>query len=86
MPRIKSYSLDHYYVGRGHRGISVQHKDLDMVFEYNIHPRKFGKTLTITTLDSDNSPIGSVVIKLNGKNLNAIKRMIEVAEKEMVKD
>lgn len=88
MPRIKPYSLDHYYVGKGHRGIHVDHKDFEFRLEYNRHhPKRYGRSLTITTQDDCGGiekPIQKVEILLGGKDINAIKRMIEVAESEMV--
>lgn len=85
MSRIKSESSDHVYVGQGNRVIIVPQSKYHFCYDYAVNKnqnRKYGRRLIIESNPFVKSEV-KVRIELGGKELNAIKKMLALADKEM---
>ena len=83
MPRIKSINVDTYYAGKGNRVIHVPTSEFEFDYEYadnKTQLKKCGRTLRIRAKGRH-----TISIALGGREINTLKRILEIAEQEMKK-
>jgi len=81
MSKIKSVSTDVWYNGKGNRMIKVENTDFVFDYEYadnKTQLKKCGRTLKIIAKGRN-----IMQLALGGKEINTLKRILEVAEQEM---